>query len=676
MGTLLIWLAFIMVICAIICTLLHRFTKHKRFRTYAIFSTFACLALVTLSYILLSYYFLISNFDIHYVWYYSSKNSDWYLKLTGVWAGQEGSFLLWVWIILLALGIEELFQYGRQRKCFQYTTNTFDWTRAIVLMVVAVFLILLIIKDPFEPTHIIDFKFIGGGSDTIAPADFPNGKGLDPMLRNIWMLVHPPILFIGYALITVPFAASLSYSITGDRKWTAISLQWSRLAWLFLTLGIGIGAVWAYIAQGWGGYWGWDPVEVASLLPWITLTAFLHIQLRNMRKNEYGTVTPIFGTITFVLVLFATFITRSGLWVSIHAWSETEVGWVLLTAMIGTIIVSALIILRSFLIRNRPNGQETTEVEEENNWDSLTMIATVMIFTIFTLIIVIGLIVTMNKVNPSFYETRLMPFIVVLLMVMSVCLCWRYFGKKNSIVYIACTTVAGIGCAIFLPRFFTGEGGPFYDIFGAGISGHNIVGFLIPFILVVILGAVYRIIMQLKVKTIRNKLKTISPHIIHIGVALIIIGYAGSQTMETGNSEWLQVGDTLEIGEYQIELTGIEIEEDTGENGTAFADQDTWIVTFKVYKNKEFIRKGRLNVILAYYFDNNEKEYYKIENSEVLIDQMPLEDLYISFKGFSDNEFEIEVKKIPMMSLLWSGMWLFITGISIRVIIDCIPKKR
>ena len=521
-GTILIRTSLLLALGVLGCTILHRLTKNKFYRDYQIYFVIACFGAITFAYLLLTYYFLISNFDIHYVWYNSSKNLVWYLKFAGVWAGQEGSLLLWVWIILLALSIEEIIQFLRQRKISKQLnldhdgynvsnkeTNAnriFDWTRTIVILVVLVFLILLIIKDPFEPIHLHEIKDSDGAIGTIDPEDYPGGHGMNPMLRNIWMVIHPPLLFIGYAFITIPFAASLAYSITNDRKWTKISLQWSRLAWLFLTLGIGIGAIWAYIALGWGGYWSWDPVEVASLIPWITLSAFLHTQLMNKRKNEYGIITPLLGTVTFVLVIFATFITRSGLWTSVHAWSETEIGLVLIATMVCTLVLSALIILRSFIIRNRLKNivekNNDTGMEKQNNWDSLAMMGTIIIFATLTLITFVVLINTRGEIKPEYYETKLAPFVLILLAVMSICLCWRYFGKENSIYVIAWTMLTGVVCAVVLPIYlFPGKPEPFYY---AMISTHHIVGFLIPFTILVIMAAIYKIIKQMKIKPLRR----------------------------------------------------------------------------------------------------------------------------------------------------------------------------
>ncbi len=691
-GTILLWLSLIITILVIVISFIFHMTKNKLFKNINLILTVLCSILLTIIYILLTYYFLTMNYNIHYVWYNSSKNVDWTLKLAGTWAGQEGSLLLWVWIIALSIGIEEIIQYFRQKKYQKNITvnddeendeettkpgslSTYDWTRIIVMLVIIVFLILLLIKDPFEPTHPQVFNEGTENEFTIYPENYPNGHGMNPMNRNFWMVIHPPLLFIGYALITIPFAAGVSYSITDDKKWTKISLQWSRLAWLFLTLGIGVGALWAYVAIGWGGYWFWDAVEVGSLVPWVTLSAFLHTQLMNKRKNEYRIITPIFGTITFNLVLFATFITRSGMWESLHAWSETEVGLILMGTMIINLVLCSIIILRSFLFKWKTLNTQLDKLTDDK-WDSITMFSTVIIFVILTFIIFYVLVDTMGVVNASLYETKLTPFILILLVVMSICLCWRYFGKENSLYITSFTSLAGIACAAILPGWlFSGAAEPFYNIFGFEISSHNIVGFMVPFVVLTIFASIFKMVKQINRRSIKNSFNRISPHIIHLGVALIIIGYAASQTMVEEKIEKLRIGDVMEIGDYEIKLTKIDIQEDTGDKGSG-EYWDTWFIEIEIYKNNELVDKGIMNMVYRYVIKEGRREYTMIMSSEVYVSRMPIEDLHISFKGVNDFEIQIIAQKIPMMTTLWLGMFLFIIGITIRITVDSLPAKK
>lgn len=258
-----------------------------------------------------------TDLHIEYVHSYTERGYDPYYKWAGVLAGAKGTILFWVWLIALSLTIEGLLQNRRAKSHKEdyegSETHIFDWIRAIVAIVITSMIYLLLITELFKttPTSIL--------------AGYPDGYGLHANLLTPLMIAHPPVEFAGYAFVTIPMAGALAYFITGNDKWSAVSLQWGRLAWLFYALGIGVGGLWAYIVLGWGGYWAWDPIETVNLIPFLTLTAFVHAQLRHSQRNWFKYVAPLLAVITFVLSLFATFVTRSGLWVSVHDFTEVDV---------------------------------------------------------------------------------------------------------------------------------------------------------------------------------------------------------------------------------------------------------------------------------------------------------------------------------------------------------------
>jgi cytochrome c-type biogenesis protein CcmF len=260
---------------------------------------------------------MVTDLHIEYVHSYTERGYDPYYKWAGVLAGAKGTILFWVWLIALSLTIEGLLQNRRSKVREEgyvgSETHIFDWIRAIVAVVVTFMIYLLIVTELFKttPTSIL--------------AGYPDGYGLHANLLTPLMIAHPPVEFAGYAFLTIPMAGALGYFITGNKKWSSISLQWGRLAWLFYALGIGLGGLWAYIVLGWGGYWAWDPIETVNLIPFLTLTAFVHAQLRHSQRNWFKYVAPLLAVISLVLSLFATFVTRSGLWVSVHDFTEVDV---------------------------------------------------------------------------------------------------------------------------------------------------------------------------------------------------------------------------------------------------------------------------------------------------------------------------------------------------------------
>ena len=664
-GTLLIGLSLISALGAIFLFIQFFINKDKNLRYYAQVLTLGCFLLNSLALLLLTYYFLSSNFNFQYVWEYSAKNSQWYLKLSGVWAGQEGSLFIWAWLMLLSIALEVYLQIKKDKKLEENTqckkkkgkkkskkrkstispTLAFDWTITIAMAVVVVFILLILVKNPFDSVNpkLLENK--------------PDGNGLNPLLRNLWMTIHPPLLFIGYALVTVPFAASMAYLISDDKKWSKISLQWSRLAWLFLTLGIGIGAIWAYVELAFGGYWAWDPVEVGSLIPWVTLTAFLHAQLMNKRKDEYKIIVSILGMATFILVIFATFITRSGFWDSVHAWQETKVGNILMGLMITTLFFGSLLAFWRF-------SKEDEKKEFKYSMDFVTMFSTILLLSLIAIVMLIGLLVSMGTPNPVFYETRLFPFTFPLIIILAVCLIWRYLNKENLLFTIGWVILASIACAFILPKYaFPGTPEDFYG----GISSHRVVAFLVPSILFAIGACIYKVIKSIKLKSIRTTLKTISPHIIHIGIALMIISYFFSAKLVEEKTITLEKGQTVDFKEYEIKLVNIENSKER--------EKEIHDFTIDINKNGKSI--GTKHPKYVYYSD---VEQWR---TDVAIKMRVTEDLYINILNVdpdSNNEIDsvkIKVQTVPLMAFLWGGMVLMSIGIIIRILIDYgIGKKE
>ncbi|MFQ5884168.1 MAG: cytochrome c biogenesis protein CcsA, partial [Thermoplasmata archaeon] len=242
---------------------------------------------------------------------------DAFYKWAGVLAGAKGTVLFWAWLIALSLTIEGLMQHRRSKALPEdyegSETQIFDWIRLVVAVVSTALIYLLIVTDLFKVTP-----------QSILSA-YPDGYGLHENLLTPLMIAHPPVEFMGYAFTTIPMAGALAFFITRNDKWSSVTAQWGRLAWLFYALGIGVGGLWAYIVLGWGGYWAWDPIETVNLIPFFTLTAFVHAQLRHRQRKWFRYIGPLLAVVTFVLSLFATFVTRSGLWVSVHDFAEVDI---------------------------------------------------------------------------------------------------------------------------------------------------------------------------------------------------------------------------------------------------------------------------------------------------------------------------------------------------------------
>jgi cytochrome c biogenesis factor len=359
------------------------------------------------------------------------------------------------------------------------------------------------------------------------------------------------------------------------------------------------------------------------------------------------------------------------MWTSVHAWSETEVGFILMGTIIATLVLSGLVIGRAYLLKSRRIWYGQYIESRLKNPDHMLMVGTVITFVILTSVTFYVLMITMGKIDPDAYEVRLTPFVVVLMIVLSICLCWRYFGKENSLYIIAWTLLASTVCAVILPMYvFPGDAEEFYSI----LNAHHIVGFMIPFVILTCFASIFKMIKVINLKSLRNSIKSLSPHLIHLGVAFIILGYLASQTMIIENTQRVALNGEMEVGGYTINVTKIELKENTGDLDSN-EYWDTWYVTIEIYQNGQLIETGKLNIVYRYYWEGNIKRYSMIMSSEVYVGSMAFEDLYISIKGISPGEVNLDAQVIPLMTVLWSGMWLFIAGIILRVGVDYIPVK-
>lgn len=282
-----------------------------RLRRTARIAAFTSAALTCGALAVLARAFLVGRLEIEYVFLYTKTTYPWTYKLSGVWAAQKGTILLWSAILGLALAaFAARSPRARKGEDAQELARAQAWTLLFLLLAHVAFLSLVVRQDTFAPTP--DFLL----------SSAPTGNGLNPILQSTLSLIHPPAEFIGYALTTIPAAAALAYLATGTRAWSSVCRTWSRVAWAAYTLGLGIGAVWAYYTLSFGGYWAWDPVEVANLIPWISFTAFLHARAHHERHGTFAALAPLLAFTTFWFSLFATVATRSGLWVSVHSFTD------------------------------------------------------------------------------------------------------------------------------------------------------------------------------------------------------------------------------------------------------------------------------------------------------------------------------------------------------------------
>ena len=381
----------------------------------AIYAVFFLLILASLG---VGAAFLGDKFEYWYVASYSNRELELFYKITGLWAGQRGSLLFWALILAFFSSICVFQNRDKNREFMPYVAG--------VLQGVLLFFIVVLLFADVNPFERLAFTPV-------------NGQGLNPQLQNYWMTIHPPTLYLGFTSFTIPFAFAVAALLNGrlDARWIQLTRRWILTSWLFLSVGIIFGMRWAYEELGWGGYWFWDPVENASLLPWLTATAFLHsIQIQESR-GMLRVWNMSLVLMTFLLTIFATFLTRSGLIESVHSFAqELKIAYIFLGFM-GTILAGCIVLI----LYRLPKLQSENRIESFLSRESAFLFNNLMLlgfaFAVFwgTIFPLVAEWVTGEKISvgPPFFEKVNFPIGLVLLALAGIgpVIAWRRATKRN-----------------------------------------------------------------------------------------------------------------------------------------------------------------------------------------------------------------------------------------------------
>jgi cytochrome c-type biogenesis protein CcmF len=598
--------------------------------------------------------FLTDRFEYLYVANYSNRSLDTFYKVSGLWSGQRGSLVFWVLLLSMFSAITAFTNRRKNREFMPYVMGT-------LLTIMSFFLIVLLFADvnPFEK---LDFL----------PAD---GQGLNPQLQNYWMTIHPPTLYLGFTAFTIPFAFAVSALLNGrlDARWIVLTRRWILLSWFFLSNGIVFGMRWAYEELGWGGYWFWDPVENASLLPWLTATAFLHsIQIQENRGMlkvwNMGLVV-----LTFLLTIFATFLTRSGLIESVHTFAqEMKIAYIFLTFMsLLTAVCVVLIVRRLPELRSDNQIQSFLSRESAFLFNNLMLLAATFAITWGTLLPLIteGFFGQKLAVGPPFFNQINIPIGLTLLGLMGIgpVIAWRRASKRNlrknflvpllvggsvfggfalrgSREWMALLTfgLSAFVMSIIIAEFWKGTRARAR----IGNEGH--------------LAALYHLVA-------RNRRRW-GGYVVHIGVVMIFTAFAG----EAFDSEIVQTvspGDEIVISspfghEYTLEYTGVSTQLRSGNL--------EWQAIAFMTVTKDGRPVGTLSSEKRKYFT------FPPPMTEVGILSSPLEDLYVIFEDAEDlggalgnnagsQRVTLEVQVNPLVGWIWYGGLMLTIGSLIAI---------
>ncbi len=645
LGYLTILLGFCLALYAIVAALIGKWRQNAFLELSAQRAVVAMWVMVTSAVALLLYAIFTNDYRLSYVQAHSNADLPGFYKFAALWGGQEGSLLFWSWILATYSFIAVY--TGRRMH-----SDMISYVVAIMMSVQAFFLMLI--------TFVVSpFQVLMSGPQITPMAD---GAGLNPLLQHPMMAIHPPMLYLGYVGFAVPFAFAMASLITkqpGDR-WIHTTRVWTMITWMFQGIGILLGARWSYDVLGWGGYWAWDPVENASLLPWITATAFLHSVMMQEKKGMMKVWNIVLVSATFLLGIFGTMLTRTGMVSSVHAFAQSPIGPYFNWYMSGiTVLTVVLILSRLEYLKSENELDSVVSRESSFLFNNVLLLASCFAVLWGTLFPVITEAITNEKISVGepFFNRVNIPIALVLLFLTGVgpLFAWRRTSveslKRNfQWPAIISLVIGGVLFALGVTHFYA------------------LVCFtLCAFVAITIVVEFYRGARVIQSKqemwlgaamfelTHRNT-RRYGGYIVHMAIVLMFIGFAGSafnlETMAEMNE-----GDKLPLGRYEFELK--ELTEENNANYTSGA------AAIDVYRDGEFLQTL-----------NPERRLYHASGQGTGIPAIRArlsEDVYVVFAGLATDGQKpvIQAYIKPLVNWIWIGAWTMVFG----TLVALVPSK-
>ncbi|GAB4580248.1 MAG: heme lyase CcmF/NrfE family subunit [Anaerolineales bacterium] len=609
--------------------------------------------LITLSALVIIFLLVSGAYEVEYIQSVTSESMPMYLKVTALWGGQAGSLVFWSWLMAAFASAATLRKWDRDRELL-------PWVIIVSLITLAFFLMLVIfVENPFmrfwqtPGGEVVPAMFPPAGSELFTP---PDGRGLNPLLRHPGMVIHPPMLYLGFVSFVIPYAFAIAALITGrtDDRWIRITRRWTLAAWLFLSLGLILGGRWAYDVLGWGGYWGWDPVEIAAFMPWLSGTAFLHSVMIQEKRGMLKRWNMILIILTYDLMIFGTFLTRSGVLSSVHSFAQSAIG-PLFFGFIGLTLVLSLALLYYRWDLLKSENQMTSLLSREslflvNNLLFMGILVVCFWGVIFPLVseLVTGQKVT---VGPPFYERATGPLWLGLLFLMGIAplAAWRHSTAQTLGRVIWKPTVASLVVLIALPIMGIRNVGALLGIWIA-----TLVGFVT---LYEFWRAAYarhkshgeNLWVALGQLAARNR-RRYGGYVIHLGVVLMAIGIIGIEMFQTETQGTIALGESITLGDYTLIYDSL-AEFDTNDN------RNVARAVVSVYKNGDYV--GELYPRRDYFYESQQpmtipgvRSSFEDDFYVLLVDWQPISTQAATFKVYHN----------PLVNWVWMGGFVFIFG--------------
>jgi cytochrome c-type biogenesis protein CcmF len=629
----------------------------------AALTTFPLLSIAILSLVTL---LVTSQFGYVYVFQTTSLSMPLYLKVAALWGGQEGSLLFWCWLLSGFTFIVLIRKWKEEH-------DLLPWVIAVTSLTLMFFMILvLFFENPFQRYYVfysgevIKSLFHPYNALAAQPSD---GTGLNPLLRHPGMVAHPPMLYLGFVGFIIPYAYAIAALIQGrsDDRWLKATRKWSLMAWLFLSIGLVLGSRWAYDVLGGGGYWGWDPVEISAFMPWLIGTAYLHSMVMQEKRGLFKHWNITLIILTFCLVIFGTFLTRSGLLSSVHAFSESAIGpafFVFISLMF--ILSLGLLLYRWSSLSSSYQIRSFFSRESAFLFNNLLFMAIFLICLLGVLFPIFSELFTGQKVTvgPPFYKSATGPLFGLLFLLMGIVplTAWRTSTAKN------------LGRSIWKPAVVS----LLFPVFALIANVHQFSAlfaiWLVGFVICVTLydyGRSIRFRASHQSESIWNAFITLTRrnrrryggYIIHLGVVLMGLGIIGIEFFQSQTQATIKVGESISLSGYNFTFNNLEVFDTSDGRNIARAD-------IQISMN------GR-NLKLV----SPRSDYYYESQQSVTIPGLRstlADDLYVvlvDWETITLDSVTFKIFRNPLISWLWLGSIVLVVGTLVALWPATEPKK-
>ncbi len=648
LGHLALMVALVVATFAAVASIVGRVRGMPRLQQAGYAAAFAVTGLITVAALSLIYLLVARDFGVKYVQHYSDRSMPLFYVITSFWGGQDGSLLFWVWVLSMYSAAALWVNRSHARLI--------PWATATTMTIATFFLVVLLFAaNPFE-------TYLG-----IAPID---GKGLNPLLQNYYMSIHPPMLYLGYIGMAIPFAFGIGALASGqtDETWLRISRRWTLLAWFFLSIGLILGQLWAYEELGWGGYWAWDPVENAGFLPWLTCTAFLHSIMIQERRGMFKKWNMSLVIGSFGLTILGTFLTRSGVVQSVHAFAQSNIGIYFITFLTLAMVTAFSLMAWRWKDLSSPVKLESRLSREFafllNNWILVGMAFFILTATLFPSLSnwLLGEKIT---VGPPFYNKWMVPLGLGLLFLTGVgpLIGWRKASGsslKKQFMWPVSSAITVGGLSMLLGAL---KGGP------ATVITYTLAGFVVATVTQeYVRGALVRMkntgegLLEALAGLMSRAKRRYGGYVIHFGVVLMFFGWAGN-AYKMEKDVTLARGEVAHIGSYAIRYDDLRFGE-TPSHGEVTAVLSVL--------GKGGADLGKLEPAKFMYRKSQQP------TTEVSIRSTLTQDLYLILAGWDQANGNVTLRLVinPFTMWVWMGAGFLLVGMVVVMWPDRHKRKH